>query len=408
MAWIRQLPSGLWAATVRLPKGSDPDRVTETHRLKGAIKEWAANLEADIRKGDWIDPRAGQTTVGECWEKWAATGRRLEQASRRRDESHWRVHVAPRWAKTPVGTILKPDVTAWVVEMESSHKASCRKRDACTGCKPPVGAATIEGAIGVLRAVLDLAVDGRLIRDNPARGVKRPKRNAHVDRVLDPAEERQLVDALDRMFFGRPDAGLFVELIADTGLRWEEAAAIPPQMVDTRKHRIHIAWVMERDGTCRPYAKSTAGNRTVTYGEHLIKRIAAAKIAAREVTGVFPKDDPGRLLFTTPAGDPLRYSNWHRRVWTPALHGMPERPTVKGHAYRAAITGAGLADPQPTPHDLRHGYGTRLANEGVPVHEIMALMGHEDLRSSQRYLHAGEDRFARARAAIARARAAGS
>ncbi|MCT2281793.1 site-specific integrase [Micromonospora chalcea] len=405
MAWIRQLPSGLWAATVRLPDGK---RVLETHRLKGAVSTWAADLEADIRRGDWIDPRAGKKTVGECWEQWGTTSRRLEKASRKRDESHWRVHVAPRWAKTPVGTILRPDVTAWVVEMEGTHKASCRKRDVCSGCKPEVGAATIEGAVGVLRAILDLAVEARLIRDNPARGVRKPKRNAHVDRVLEPSEEKQLVDALDRMFPGRLDAGLFVELIADTGLRWEEAAAIPPQLIDTRKNRIQIAWVMERDGTARPYAKSAAGNRTVTYGDHLAKRVKAAKMAAGEVAGVFPNDEPGRLVFTSEKGDQLRYSNWHRRVWTPALRGLPERPMVKGHAHRPAVAGAGLADPQPTPHDLRHTYGTGLADQGVPVHDIMALMGHEDLRSAQRYLHSREERFERARAARSRSRAAGS
>ncbi|WP_158973395.1 tyrosine recombinase XerC, partial [Streptomyces griseus] len=192
----------------------------------------------------------------------------------------------------------------------------------------------------VLRSMLDLAVDARLIRDNPARGVKRPKRNAHVDRVLDPAEETALLNAFDRCFPGRPDARPFVELIADTGMRWEEAAAIPPQMVDTRKQRIHIAWVMERDGTARPYAKSAAGNRTVTFGDHLAAQMKAAKIAAREGEGVFPGDDPGRLLFTSEKGDPLRYSNWHRRVWLPALRGLPEPPVVKGPAFRPAIDGA--------------------------------------------------------------------
>ncbi|HEX6968738.1 MAG TPA: tyrosine-type recombinase/integrase [Micromonosporaceae bacterium] len=385
MAYIRKLPSGKWAATVRLPDGR---RVTETRELKGLAERWAADLEADIRRGDWIDPRAGRLTVGECWEKWGGA-RRLEQASRRRDESHWRVHVEPRWGRTPVGSILKPDVSAWVVQMESDG----------------VGAATIEGATGVLRAILDLAVDAKLIRDNPARGVRRPKRNAHVDRVLDPDEETALLDALDRCFPGRPDARLFVELIAETGMRWEEAAAIPPQLVDTRRQRIHIAWVMERDGTARPYAKSAAGNRTVTYGESLAAAMKGAKIAAREVAGVFPNDDPGRLLFTTERGDQLRYSNWHRRVWQPALRGLPARERVKGHPARPAVEGAGLADPQPTPHDLRHTFGTRLADEGVPLHDIMALMGHEDIRSAQRYLHSREERFDRARQALQRARA---
>ncbi|WP_157632369.1 tyrosine-type recombinase/integrase [Salinispora pacifica] len=256
----------------------------------------------------------------------------------------------------------------------------------------------------MLRAVLDLAVEAKLIRDNPARGVRKPKRDAHVDRVLDPDEETALLDALDRMFPGRVDAALFVELAADTGMRWEEASAIPPSLVDTRRQRIHIAWVMERDGTARPYAKSAAGNRSVTYGDHLSVRMKEAKVAAREVKGVFPGDDPGRLIFTSENGKELRYSNWHRRVWKPALQGMPERQMVKGHKFRPAVTGADLDDPQPTPHDLRHTFGTRLADEGVPLHDIMALMGHEDVRSAQRYLHSREERFDRARQALRRAR----
>jgi integrase len=63
-----------------------------------------------------------------------------------------------------------------------------------------------------------------------------------------------------------------------------------------------------------------------------------------------------------------------------------------------------LDDPQPTPHDMRHTYGTRLGEGGVPVHEIMALMGHETLESVQRYLHAGDDRLDRAREATKRGR----
>ncbi len=403
MAWIRQLDSGKWAATIRYGSGPN-DRLTETDRSKVVITRWAADQEASLRRGDWIDPRAGKKTVGECWEQWGTTSRRLEQASRRRDESHYRCHVAPRWADVRVGSILKPDVTAWVVEMEGVHTASCRSPRTCPGCKAPVGAATIEGAVGVLRAVLDLAVEAKLIRDNPARGVRKPKRDAHVDRVLDPDEETALLDALDRMFPGRVDAALFVELAADTGMRWEEASAIPPSLVDTRRQRIHIAWVMERDGTARPYAKSAAGNRSVTYGDHLSVRMKEAKVAAREVKGVFPGDDPGRLIFTSENGKELRYSNWHRRVWKPALQGMPERQMVKGHKFRPAVTGADLDDPQPTPHDLRHTFGTRLADEGVPLHDIMALMGHEDVRSAQRYLHSREERFDRARQALRRAR----
>ena len=210
MAWIRQTHRkgcagktscsgcGPWKATVRTPAG----RVTRQHRLKGTISRWAADLEDDVRGGDFVDPRAGTITVGEWWERCQGA-RHLEMASRKRDESHWRNHVAPRWARVPLNAILKTDVSAWVVAM--------RQR------KPPVGATTIEGALGVLRALLDQAIDARILRDNPARGVRRPRRDAHVDRILDADEQRQLLDRFGELCGDRVDGRLFVELILDTG-----------------------------------------------------------------------------------------------------------------------------------------------------------------------------------------------
>lgn len=383
MAWIRQLPSELWAATVRTPAG----RITQSFRLKSQAKSWADEQESQVNRGDWIDPRKAEMRIGEWWDR-SRGARRKSKAGKARDESHWRAHAEKKWAKVPLGAVLKTDASTWVVEMEEAG----------------VGAATIEGAVGVMIGLYDLAIDAEMLRHNPFRRVKKPERDAHVDRVLDAAEERALVAAAERVFPGRIDAGLFIEILAETGMRWEEAAAVPPEMVDTRRQRINIAWVMERDGTARPYAKSEAGNRPVTYGDHLAARVREAKLAARQVAGVFPAGGPTRLLVTTPDGKALRYTNWRARVWLPVLHGLPERPTVKGHAYRPAVEGAGLDDPQPTAHDLRHTVGTRYADEGVPIHDIMALLGQKDIRSTQRYLHSREERFDRARAAMKRSR----
>lgn len=38
-------------------------------------------------------------------------------------------------------------------------------------------------------------------------------------------------------------------------------------------------------------------------------------------------------------------------------------------------------------HDLRHTFGTRLAQAGVDLYLIMKLMGHRDIRSTMRYMH---------------------
>lgn len=377
MAHVTQLPSGLWMARVRMPNGQ---RVSKTHRLKGTVQAWADDLESDCRRGDWIDPRSGDVTVGQMWDR-ARDAKRLERASRKRDESHWRNHVEPRWAKVQVGGILKPDVSAWVVQLERAK----------------VGAATIQGSVGVLRGLLELAVDARAIRENPARGVRMPERKAHVDRVLSPEEDVLLLESLDRQFPGRPDARLFVELLLYCGLRWEEAAAIDREHVNMRKRLVHVGPVLERDGTIRPYPKSPAGVRDVPVDDEVWPRL-------RERAMSVPS---GSLLFTGQRGrkkgepiGPLHYSSWHRRVWHRALFPVVER----GKRGRILETDQILDGQQPTPHDLRHTYGTRLGDAGLGVHEIMALMGHETLESAQRYLHAGADRFDRARAALKRAR----
>jgi integrase len=376
VAWIRRLPSKKWAATVRTSAG----RITQTFALKGAAENWAAELESDGRRGDFVDPRRAEITVGDLWLE-AKDARHLELASRKRDESHWRTHVEPRWARVRLDGILQTDVEAWVVRMSRAG----------------IGAATIQGAVGVLRAVLDQAVRSKRLRFNPARGVRLPERDAHHDRVLAPYEDELLLGALDRQFPGRPDGRLFCELMLFCGLRYEEAAALDREHVDLRRQLIHVGPVLERDGTIRPYPKSRAGVRDVPVPDHMWSRLRAHSLSA----------SPGALLFTGQRGrtkkdepGPLHYSSWHRRVWKRALVEVLER----GSRGQILSTRQTLEDPQPTPHDLRHTYGTRLGEQGVPVHEIMALMGHETLESAQRYLHAGEDRFARAREAVARAR----
>ncbi|HEU4541747.1 MAG TPA: tyrosine-type recombinase/integrase [Jiangellaceae bacterium] len=369
MAWgPHRLPSGLWSATVYTPAG----RRSKSHKLKGVVQKWADDLEADIRRGEFIDDRKAEITVAQWWER-CKDSRHLELASRKRDQSHWRCHVEPRWGKVRIGAILKPDVETWVVSMT----------------KAGVGATTIEGAVGVLRALLDQAVDAKILRDNQARRVKIPRRSAHVDRVLSPEEETLLLESLERQFPGRPDARLFVEILFH-GLRYEEAAAIDREHVDMRRQLVNVGPVLERDGTIRPYPKSPAGERPVPVDDEVWPRFRAHVMTIK----------PGGLVFTAARGGVLHYSTWHRRVW---LRGLLE-VTKRGKRGVILEQRPILEDPQPTPHDCRHTFGTRLGEAGVPVHEIMALMGHETLESAQRYLHAGEDRFDRARQAMKRAR----
>jgi integrase len=383
MPWIRQLPSGLWAGTVYLPDGK---RVTETRELKGQIEHWARNLENSFTNGQFIDPRGAKVTIAEIWGRWTSK-RRQATNSRKRDHSHWRTYVQPRWGAWPCGSVLKPDIEVWVTELEEKK----------------VGAASIQAAVGVLRAILESAVDAKLIAYNVARGRLCPDRDAHLDRVLGDDEAHELIVNAERRFPGRPDARLLLELMLNAGMRYEEACALDGEHIDSRRRLAHVGPVIEKDGTIKPFPKSKAAIRPVPLDDELWPLVRDRMLAT----------PPGRPLVVMPRGGNMLYDSWRDRVYLKCLTVEEEMGEAEIEVWRAAERAAGrrgwrpryvverplVADPQPTPHDLRHTYGTRLGEAGVPPHEIMALMGHETLESVQRYLHARDGRFDKARQA---------
>lgn len=59
-------------------------------------------------------------------------------------------------------------------------------------------------------------------------------------------------------------------------------------------------------------------------------------------------------------------------------------------AFKRSCEKAGLLKIKPTLHfhSLRHGFGSRLAGQGVPIHHIRTLMGHSNISTTNVYLEA--------------------
>lgn len=343
MAGYRRLPSGLWQATVRLPDGR---RRTRTDPLKGVVKTWAEDLEADVRKGEWADPQDGRITLTQWWAKWSDT-RVIETATTLRDLSHWRNHVEPRWGNVRLGAITSWDVEAWVADM----------------ARRKVGKTSAAQSFRLLRHMLADATTHRLIKQDPTANVKAPQIPRHVDRFLTAQE----YDALEAAMPTDRDRAI-VRLMCYAGLRWGEVAGLHAHRVDLGRGRLEVVEVLRRDRSVKDRPKSRAGMRLVPFGPELAAMLAA----------LVEQSGGGRLF---PEVD---YTNWRRRVFVPA------------------VLAAGLALPHPTPHDLRHTFGSWLAENGVGPVDIMALMGHESLRSTERYMHSSSSRFDRALDALGR------
>ena len=66
--------------------------------------------------------------------------------------------------------------------------------------------------------------------------------------------------------------------------------------------------------------------------------------------------------------------------------GRPIAPTTVFRACRNAARKAGIAKPV-HPHSLRHAFATHLLEDGVNLLVIRDLLGHRNLKTTERYLH---------------------
>ena len=158
---------------------------------------------------------------------------------------------------------------------------------------------------GVLRAILNYAVQRDLIVVAPCRGVSLPKAQPITRQVVTPDELGALAGALGA------DYAPMAYLGAVLGLRWGECAGLRVGRVDFLHGRLTVAEQITRGAKGAVVSgppKSDAGRRTLSVPEPLMA-LLSAHLTRRGLTGA----DEHALLFTMPEGGPLRYELWRRR-----------------------------------------------------------------------------------------------
>jgi integrase len=163
-------------------------------------------------------PERGRITV-EAWaEQWLAAQTGLKPSTSYRYRSLLRSQILPRWGRHRLADMTHADVAAWVADMSAR------------GLAP----ATVRQAHRVLALVLTLAVrDGRIPR-NPATGVPLPRAVRAEPRFLTRDQVEQLAHAAG-------EYGDVVRLLAYTGLRFGEMAALRVRRIDFLRKRLTVA-----------------------------------------------------------------------------------------------------------------------------------------------------------------------
>lgn len=339
---VRRRSSGRWQAVYEyggksLSAGVYPSRADALAKL--------AEVEVDIRRGSWTDPRAGRITVAIYAEQWLANRPGLAIRTRELYAYLLKKYIEPTLGSYTLATLSPTHVRSWNAELAGDRPSTAAK------------------SYRLLSTIMKTAVTDGLIATSACRVV-----GAGTER----AEERPTASLEDvgRLANAMP-ARLRVVVILATWcqLRRGEILGLRRCDVDVelRKLTIEQSRTFLRDGTSLVKAPKTRAGRRV---------IAISATVAEEVAkhlADFVGDGPDAYVVTTIAGEPVS-SMVLQRAWTKARQAAG-RPDL--HL-----------------HDLRHTGLTLAAAAGATTAELMHRAGHASSEAALRYQHATLDRDA--------------
>jgi integrase len=381
-----------WLACWTGPDGKEKTRAFQT---RDAAAKHARKMEADLDRGEYIDPDSGKVLLGAVAAEWLGL-RQVGASSLQRYESVYRMHIAPEFAGRRVKSVLPSEVLKWLQKLGDGYSTS-----------------TQETAYMVLAGVFDLAVADGLRRDNPARSplIPRPRVKTAPRDAWPASRVWQVTDEHPEPYRAIPACA------AGLGLRQGCVFALAEDDLDLEAAKVTVRRQVTRVGSQFVFKLPKGGKeRTVP----LPRGVAAAIRAHLDAHPPQPYTLPWmgedgrisgartcRLLFRWHGDDPRTHgkhivaSSFDQFVWKPALSRagiIPPSAKDKRGIYR--YSGGDRKDGM---HALRHFYSTTLLDAGVSLAGVMEFMGHS--REGKpitlgTYGHVTEETFEQARDAI--------
>ena len=227
------------------------------------------------------------------------------------------------------GNPLLKDVTPSTI---TDYKSFRKKEKACP--------ATIERELGLLKRAFNLAVrEWEWCRDNPVSRVSRERFNNQVERWLSPEEESRLLAVCPEWL---KDIIIFA---MNTGMRQGEILGIEWSHVDLFRK---TATVMR---------SKNGERRTIPLNQSALE-VLKSKAKVRHIMSSY--------VFTSKIGTRIDQANLLK-----AFYKTLEKAKIENFRF----------------HDLRHTFATRLVQAGIDLYKVAKLLGHKDIRMTQRYSH---------------------
>jgi integrase len=345
---IRKLPSGRFQVRYLGPDGQ-MRAAPRTFPRKDEAGRWLIFAQAQMIRGEWIDPDHGKVIVADYARLWIRQRPNLRPRTVELYDLLLRLHIAPYVGGVEIGRLSTPMVRSWRAEL--AQKSS------------DIMAAK---AYRLLRAVLNTAVrEDELIRVNPCRIPGADKEHSAERPVLTIVQVLSLTKAVPERYRA------MIMLSTFACLRWGEAIALQRGDLDLDARTVSVTKAYsEVNGSVLVVGptKCRAGVRTVSLPSLVVPYL-------KDHLANFTPTADSALVFTGGRGGALRRSNF--RTGT-----------------RWGETCKTLGFPGLHFHDLRHTGNTLAAQTGTSLRDLMTRMGHDSPHAALIYQHAssGADR----------------
>jgi integrase len=255
----------------------------------------------------------------------------------------------PFFGTVPLDRVDPPLLRDFIAHL-AAQTANEPKRKPHSGTKRTLAPATVRRYYAPVRALLATAYEDGLLRSNPALGVRVivKDRRPRTPLWLTADQTRALLAAMP------PEDADLAYFLAATGCRISEALRVRwCDVAPDENGRIVLAI---------PKAKTPAGERVIPLSPETARRLTKRRAGATYAAD----HDP---IFPSSAGTHIDSHNYRRNVFKPAAKA------------------AGV--PWATPHKLRHGLASLMANQGYSAAQIAAHLGHADggVLALKTYIH---------------------
>ncbi|HET9529548.1 MAG TPA: site-specific integrase, partial [Blastocatellia bacterium] len=312
----------------------------KTAETKTQAKDVAEKIISQIRNGTYGKPD-GPNVFIEFAEKvylpWS-------KENKRSTSDQYYIEVFKRFFKKKTFA----EISSMLIE-----KFKSERRKTQTKAKKTRRSASVNREIECLSSIFSMAMRApyRLVRENPCREVTKLKEENERNRYLTEDEEKRLLaECVGRRAHLRP----ILLLALNTGMRRGEILSLRWSQVDFARGLIHL--VRTKSGKSRLVPINTLVRETL-----------------------------------------LELQSKASGEWVFRGAGTGKGITDVKKAFSAACQDAKIEDLHF--HDLRHTAATRMAETGAEPSTIKDILGHSDLRMTDRYTHAVE---LRKRAALER------